>query len=146
MIFIGSDHAGFVLKQAIKENLDELGIKYQEVGNQKFNPRDDYTDFAEAVGRRVVASKGGKGILICSSGIGMAMAANKIKGVRAANVLNLAMAAKSRQHNNSNVLCLGQDYIGPILAKKIVRVWLGTKFSSAARHRRRLAKIERRRS
>ncbi len=142
MIFIGSDHAGFKLKQVVKKYLADLGIKYQDVGNQEFDPDDDYTDFAEAVGRRVVVSKGGKGILICSSGIGMAMAANKIKGVRAANVFNLAMTEKSRQNNNSNVLCLGQSYISPNLAKRIIGVWLRTKFSSAPRHRRRLNKIE----
>ena len=140
-LFIGSDHAGFKLKEQIKEYLIGLKIRYEDLGNQQFDPCDDYPDYARKVAQKVAKTKG-KGILICDSGVGVCIAANKIKGIRAANVYNPKMAIKSREHNDTNILCLGQSYISFNQAKKIIKVWLQTRFSRALRHRRRINKIK----
>ncbi|MCH7759441.1 RpiB/LacA/LacB family sugar-phosphate isomerase [Patescibacteria group bacterium] len=140
-IFIGADHAGFKLKQALKKYLTTLGVRYEDLGNLKFDSGDDYPDFAKKLAQQVSQTKNARGILICDSGIGVCIVANKVKNIRAANVDTLKAAKKSREHNNANVLCLGQDYLKTVQAKKIVNVWLSTKFSSVARHRRRVNKI-----
>ena len=140
-IFIGADHAGFKLKQVLKKYLTTLGVRYEDLGNLKFDPGDDYPDFAKRLAQQVSQTKNARGILICDSGIGVCIVANKVKNIRAANVDTLKLAKKSREHNNANVLCLGQDYLKTAQAKKIVNVWLSTKFSSVARHRRRVNKI-----
>ncbi|MDA2922799.1 RpiB/LacA/LacB family sugar-phosphate isomerase [Patescibacteria group bacterium AH-259-L07] len=141
-IFIGSDHAGFTLKQELKKYLDTLGIKCEDAGNIVFDPTDDYPDFSYAVARKVRKTRGARGILICDSGVGVCMAANKVSGIRAVNAYNIKIAEKSREHNNSNILCLGQDYMSSRQAEKIVKAWLETKFSAATRHHRRVDKIE----
>lgn len=141
-VFIGSDHAGFRLKQELKKYLTSIKVEYEDVGNLRFDKTDDYPDFAKKVGQKVSKTRNSRGILICDSGVGVCTAANKVKGIRAANVYNLKMAKKSREHNNANILCLGQDYITSDQAKKIVKVWLNTKFSSGVRHRRRINKIK----
>ena len=139
-IFIGSDHAGFELKEKIKAFLLKEGIKFEDVGAPNFNPKDDYPDYAAMVAKKVVENNGA-GILICNSGVGMCITANKIKGIRAVNAFNVEIAEKSRIHNNTNVLCLGQDFIEEELAKKIVKIWLETEFTSEERHQRRVDKI-----
>ena len=139
-IFIGSDHAGFKLKEKIKSFLLNEGVNFEDVGALDFNPEDDYPDFAALVAKKV-AENSGAGILVCSSGVGMCITANKIKGIRAINAFNEKIAEMSRIHNNTNVLCLGQDYIEEELAKKIVKRWLETDFSGAERHQRRVDKI-----
>lgn len=141
-IYIGSDHAGFAIKQELKKYLTEIETAYKDVGNLAFDPTDDYPDFAKLVANKVRKSRGSRGILICDSGVGVCMAANKIFGIRAVNAYNIKIAKKSREHNNSNILCLGQDYVSSRQAKKIVNVWLETKFSAAIRHHRRVDKIE----
>lgn len=141
-IYIGSDHAGFTLKQEIKKYLHDLGVKCEDIGNTIFDPTDDYPDFSKAVANKVCKSRGARGILICDSGVGVCIAANKISGIRAVNAYNIKIAKKSCDHNNTNVLCLGQDYVSSQQAKKIVKAWLETKFSTAARHRRRVDKIK----
>jgi len=139
-IYIGSDHGGFELKERIKIFLNNSGYEYEDVGPFHFDAGDDYTDYAFLVAGKVSKSHS-LGILICSSGVGMCIAANKIKGIRAVNAYNIEIAKKSREHNDSNILCLGQDYINARLAKEIVRTWLETGFSPEERHHRRVQKI-----
>lgn len=139
-IYIGSDHAGFGLKEDLKKYLNKLGVAVEDLGNTKLEPLDDYPDYALKVAKKV-AQTNGEGLLICGSGVGMCITANKVKGVRAVNAYNQAMARASRQHNQANVLCFGGGYIKPAEAKKITKAWLETAYSSEARHVRRVKKI-----
>lgn len=140
-VYIGSDHAGFFLKQDLKRYLERLGILYEDVGSMRYEPKDDYPDIALAVARKVV-KEGARGILICDSGVGVCIVANKVKGVRAANVFTVGMARHTREDNDSNVLCLGQEYIKKALARRIVKAWLAAPFSRKKRHVRRVGKIK----
>ena len=140
-IYIGSDHAGHRLKNYIKSYLSETGYYPIDLGNEKYEPGDDYPDFAAKVANEV-SKTDGRGILICDSGVGVCVVANKIKGIRAVNASGPVIARMSREHNNTNVLCLGQNYIRPGLARKIIKVWLETEFSKEERHHRRVNKIE----
>ncbi len=141
MIYLGADHAGFHLKEELKKYLKELGYEYKDLGNQELDPKDDYPDFALVVAEKVTQTKE-KGILICATGFGMAIAANKIKGIRAAVCWDEFTALQSREHNDANVLCLGGKVIDSETAKKIARIWLETEFVGEERHIRRLKKIE----
>lgn len=141
-VFIGSDHAGFKYKQEIKKYLTTLNVAYEDMGNRRLDRQDDYPDFAKKVAQKVAKTKGSRGILICDTGVGACIVANKFPDIRATNVYDLEMARKSREHNNSNVLCLGQDYLTLMSTKKIVKKWLETKFSIASRHHRRVNKIK----
>ncbi len=141
MLFLGADHAGFEAKDLVKEMLHQIEIPFEDLGAEVLIPGDDYVDYAQRVAVRV--AKGyGQGILICDTGIGMAIAANKVRGVRAALCTSIFMAQKSREHNNSNVLVLGAHINSPVELTEIVRVWLDTAFSGEARHMQRLKKIE----
>ncbi len=142
MIYLGADHAGFKLKEEIKKYLKRLDLKYKDLGNQVFDPEDDYPDFAYKVAKRVVREKDARGILICGSGLGMAMSANKVKGIRAAAAWNETTACLAREHNQANVLTLSGWAIKPKLAKRMVKVWLKAKPSRKARHLRRINKIK----
>jgi len=137
-IIIGSDHRGFEIKEKIKEFLDELKIKYEDIGAFRYEPYDDYVDIAEKVVPLV--QDGANAILICGSGIGMGIAANKHKGVYAAVVHNAEEAKMSREHNDSNVLCLGTGHFE--VMKDIVSTWIKSKFSNESRHKRRIEKIK----
>ena len=139
-IYLGSDHGGFKLKEEIKKFLNELNYEYEDLGAKNYEPLDDYPDYAYLVANKV-AQTDSYGILICSSGVGMCIAANKVKGIRAVNAYNVEIAKKSREHNNTNILCLGQNFINFQLAKDIVRVWLQTDFSNEERHKRRVKKL-----
>ena len=141
-IYIGADHAGFRLKEYIKIYLSKTGYTPVDIGNEKYIPGDDYPDYAVKVARKV-SETGGRGIIICDSGVGVCIAANKIKNIRAVNPTNTVVARMSREHNNTNILCLGQNYIKPLLAKKIINIWLETEFSQEKRHHRRVDKINR---
>jgi RpiB/LacA/LacB family sugar-phosphate isomerase len=141
IIYTGSDHAGYKLKEYVKTYLSRAGYNPVDMGNEKYEPGDDYPDFAEKVAKKV-AETGGRGILICDSGVGVCIVANKEKGIRAVNATKPVIARMSREHNNTNVLCMGQNYIKPALAKKIIKVWLETEFSREERHHRRVDKIE----
>ena len=141
MLYLGADHAGFHLKEELKKYLKELGYEYEDLGNQQLEPKDDYPDFALAVAEKVTAGQE-KGILICATGFGMAIAANKVKGIRAAVCWDEFTALQSREHNNANVLCLGGKVIDLEIAKKIARIWLEAEFSNEKRHVRRLEKIK----
>jgi len=138
-IAIGSDHRGFKLKQTFTQHLARIGHKVRDFGCASEDSV-DYPDFALQVAEAVAKRRARLGILICSSGIGMAITANKVKGVRAAQCFNELMATRSRQHNDANVLCLGADYISKRKALAILKAWLGAEFEGG-RHKRRLDKI-----
>ena len=138
-IFIGSDHGGFKLKEKIKKYLKDLNYEYEDLGTNN-TQSSDYPDFAYKVAKKV-SETNSKGILICGTGIGMSISANKVKGIRAALAYDETTARMSREHNNSNILCLGERTTKEALAKKIVKVWLSTKFSKEERHHRRVSKI-----
>jgi ribose 5-phosphate isomerase B len=138
-IAIGADHAGVHLKQEVRRLLDERGIAYSDFGTNAVDSV-DYPDFAAAVAAEVAHGRADFGVLVCGSGIGMAIAANKIAGVRAASVVDEESARLSRSHNNANVLALGERLTPPDRARQIVNVFLDTPFAGG-RHQRRLDKI-----
>ncbi|HEX6988919.1 MAG TPA: ribose 5-phosphate isomerase B [Bacillota bacterium] len=138
-IAIGSDHAGFALKAHLRDALVEAGYAVEDFGTHD-QASCDYPDFARAVGLAVAEGRVERGILICGTGIGMAIAANKIPGVRAACCSEPLSARLTRQDNDSNVLTLGGRLIGPAMALEIARVWLETPFAGG-RHQRRVDKI-----
>jgi len=138
-IAIASDHAGFALKEALKRALGPSVERLDDLGTDSDAPV-DYPDFAEAVGRRVASGAYDRGILVCGTGIGMAIAANKVPGVRAATVWDEATARLSRSHNDANVLALGARDTSPEVALALVRVFLETPFAGG-RHQRRVEKV-----
>ena len=140
-ILIASDHGGFKLKEKIKDFLDKKDISYEDLGAHEDNSEDDYPDYAFILGKRVAKEKNSKGILICGSGAGMVIAVNKVKGIRATIAYDIYSAKTARIDNNVNVLCLREREFSFSKAKKIVKVWLETEFSSLARHKRRIDKI-----
>lgn len=135
-IMIGADHAGFELKQKIASHLRERGFEVQDIGTHSTDSV-DYPDYAFPVARAVAHGDVDRGILVCGSGIGMSMAANRIPGVRAVLASEPYAAKMSRRHNDSNVLCLGGRFLGPDLALEIVDVWLAENFEGG-RHCRRV--------
>ena len=141
MIYLGADHGGFSFKEKIKEFLNELKIEYSDLGNFKLEPDDDFNDYALLVSRKV-AETGGKGILFCTNGLGMCIAANKIRGIRAVVPTTKKTAIQSREHLDANVLCLGSHVISFKDAKKIIKTWLETEFFQKERYVRRLNKIK----
>lgn len=140
-LVLGSDHAGFELKQGIAAALRGLGHEVIDVGTDSLAPV-DYPDYAEAVGRAVVEGRGERGILFCGSGVGASVAANKIRGVRAAVCHDTYSAHQGVEHDDMNVLVLGGRIIGPALAGDLVRAFLGASFSGEERHLRRLQKVK----
>lgn len=140
MIAIGSDFGGFDLKEEIKKYLEEKEIDYIDFGTTK-EEREDYPVVASKVAKSIQSKESEKGILICRSGIGMDMVANKFKGIRAANVWSEEGAKLSRTHNNSNILTLGADFINTNEAIRILRMWLATEFEGG-RHLNRVNMIQ----
>jgi ribose 5-phosphate isomerase B len=140
-IAVAADHGGFHLKALLVAFLKERGQEVMDLGTNSEDPV-DYPDFARAVAREILSKKVEKGILICGSGVGACVAANKFPGIRAAICHDTYSAHQGVEHDNINVLCLGARVIGPELAKEIVRAWLSASFSGAERHRRRVAKID----
>jgi len=141
-IVIGSDHRGFHVKQRIVGLLRTLSHDARDLGVASGDISVDYPDFAFEVARLVGTGEAERGILICGTGIGMCIAANKVAGVRAACVHDIITAEMSRRHNDANVLCMSADMLGEELIDRIVRVWLTTDFE-AGRHQRRVEKIVR---
>ena len=139
VVALGADHGGFPLKEALKAQLAALGYSVVDCGANSTEAV-DYPDFAYAVARLVSEGKAWRGIMVDGAGIGSAMAANKVPGVRAALCYDHATATNSREHNDANVLTLGAGLIGPNLAKQIVEVWLKTEFGGG-RHAQRVNKI-----
>ena len=139
MIAIGSDHGGFALKQEIMKHLEEKGLEYKDFGT--YNEEScDYPVYGAAVARAVANGECDRGILICGTGIGISIAANKIEGIRAANCTDCYMAEMTRRHNDANILALGARVVGSGLALKIVDTFLETGFEGG-RHAKRVALI-----
>lgn len=138
---IGSDHAGFQLKNAMGDVLRSMGKDVLDVGAFNENPS-DYPDFAEAVGRAVLDGKAERGVLICGSGVGASVAANKLPGIRAGMCHDTYSAHQGVEHDNINILVLGSRVIGTALAHDLVQAFLGAKFSNEERHVRRLGKVK----
>lgn len=139
-IAIGADHGGIHLKEEIKKLLFSLGQEVDDVGSHD-EQAVDYPDYAFLVCEKVVGCKVDRGILICGTGIGMTISANKIPGIRCALVHDVFSAKATREHNDSNVLAMGERVIGAGHALEIVRVWLATDFSKADRHAHRIGKV-----
>ena len=140
-IVIGSDHAGFQLKNAMGDVLRGLGHAVLDVGAFNENPS-DYPDFAEAVGRAVLDKKAERGVLICGSGVGASVAANKLPGIRAGMCHDTYSAHQGVEHDDINVLVLGERVIGVKLAEDLVKAFIGAKFTNEERHLRRLGKVK----
>lgn len=140
-VYIASDHAGFLRKEEVKKLLQGKKIPLEDLGPAQFDPGDDYPDFGDKVVDVVKTGKG-VGILVCDTGIGMDILANKHRGIRAALATNAFMAKRSRLHNDANVLVLGEEITDWSTTEQIVMTWLLTPFSGEERHVRRLKKIE----
>ncbi|MCT4619006.1 MAG: ribose 5-phosphate isomerase B [Marinisporobacter sp.] len=138
-IALGSDHGGYQLKDAIKKHLEEKGLQYEDFGTNS-SESVDYPEFGMKVAEAVVSGEFEKGIICCGTGIGISISANKVPGVRCAVVSDTFCAQMSREHNNANVLALGERVTGVGLALKIVDTWLETEFAGG-RHERRVDKI-----
>lgn len=139
-IHLGADHAGFELKEQVERILGELGHQVTDVGTDG-EKSVDYPDYAELVGRAVADGEADLGVLVCGTGLGMAIAANKVPGVRAVQAVDPEMARMARQHNDANVLTLPGRYIGPELAAEVLEAFLGASFEGG-RHQRRVDKID----
>ncbi|MGM0843509.1 MAG: ribose 5-phosphate isomerase B [Bacillota bacterium] len=138
-VAIASDHGGMNIREEIKDLLNELGIEFDDFGCE-CDTSVDYPDYAQPVAEKVANGEYDRGILICGTGIGMSISANKVKGIRCALVHDLFSAKATREHNNSNVLAMGERVIGPGLAREIAKVWLQTDYEGG-RHERRVGKI-----
>jgi ribose 5-phosphate isomerase B len=138
-VVVGSDHAAVAAKSIVVDALKELGVRVDDVGSDG-RESVDYPDYAAEVARNVASGKADRGILLCGTGIGMSIAANKVEGVRAALAHDVTTARMSRLHNDANVLALGGGLLGERLLREIVSVWLATEFEGG-RHQRRVEKI-----
>ena len=141
MIAIGSDHGGFELKKKLMEHLSERGLEYKDFGTYS-SASCDYPVYAKAVARAVASGECDRGIIICGTGIGVSITANKVRGIRAALCGDCFSAEATRQHNDANVLCMGARVVGEGLALKIADTFLVTPFSNDVRHIRRISMIE----
>lgn len=143
LIYLAADHRGFRLKESLKQYLKNSGYEVIDVGNTQLVEGDDYPDFAALAARKVsLDPENAKAILVCGSGVGMDIVANKFQHVRSTLALNSDQAMASRNDDDTNVLCFASDYIEEEDAKRILGAWLPTKFSGEERHQRRLRKIE----
>jgi ribose 5-phosphate isomerase B len=140
-IVIGADHAGFELKEKLRAELERAGHELVDVGAHEYDAHDDYPDFAAAVARAVVGGQGEKGILVCGSGVGACIAANKIRGARACLCHDIYSAVQGVQHDDMNVLCLGGMIVGEALARQLVTGFLSASFLPQERFQRRLDKV-----
>ncbi len=141
-VAIGSDHAGVAMKASLIASLRLDGWELTDVGAH-IEESCDYPEYAVAVARQVASGEADRGVLICGTGVGMAIAANKVRGVRAASVSEPVSAALARSHNDANVVCLGARIVGPEVALEVVRAFLSTAFSGGERHTRRVEQIRR---
>lgn len=139
-VFVGSDHAGFELKKEIKKHLEKKGFETSDLGTDSIEST-DYPDYAAKVAKSVAKDKNSLGIVICGTGTGTAIAANKIRGIRAAQATSLYLAKMAREHNDANVLSLGSRVTKTKEALEIVDAFLSTPFSGEERHKRRVEKI-----
>ncbi|MDD6090589.1 MAG: ribose 5-phosphate isomerase B [Candidatus Limivicinus sp.] len=141
MIAIGCDHGGFKLKQAVMKHLEERGLEYKDYGTYS-DESCDYPVYGKAVANAVASGECDRGIIICGTGIGISIAANKIRGIRAALCGDCFSAEATRLHNDANILAMGARVVGEGLALKIVDIFLDTPFSGDERHRRRISMLE----
>lgn len=141
-IYLGSDHRGFELKNRLRGWLEQAGHSVHDMGPSVYQPTDDYPDYAFLVAERVKNEASATGIVMCGSGVGMAVAANKVAGVRAGLIHDPDMAIVAREHDDINVLALGSDFIDFQQAKQVVEKWLKASYSGEVRHSRRIKKIE----
>lgn len=141
-IAIGADHGGFPLNERVIAELRVAGHELIDFGTHDGSQPDDYPDYAQRVGEAIQKGEAGLGILICGSGVGAAVAANKLRGIRAALCGDTYSAHQCREHDDCNVLCLGARVVGVELALELVRTFVGARFTGEARHLRRLAKIK----
>jgi len=141
IIAVGSDHAGFALKSVVIECIRAAGHEVTDCGAYALDPADDYPDFAAAVARAVASGKAERGILVCGSGVGASVAANKVRGARCALCHDTFSARQGVEDDDMNVLALGARIIGPSLAQECINAFLRARFSKAARHQRRLDKV-----
>jgi ribose 5-phosphate isomerase B len=141
-IAIAADHGGFPLNERVIEELRAAGHEIEDFGTHDGSVPDDYPDYALSVGRALQSGKAEIGIIICGSGVGASVAANKLRGVRAALCGDTYSAHQSREHDDCNVLCLGARVVGYELALEIVRAFVAARFTGEERHRRRLAKVD----
>ena len=141
MIALGCDHGGFELMKDVKKHLEERGLEYKDFGTYSADSC-DYPVYGKAVANAIVSGECDRGILICGTGIGISISANKVKGIRAAVVSDCFSAQATREHNDANIIAFGARVVGPGLALKIVDTFLDTPFSNGERHLKRIAQIE----
>ncbi len=141
LVAVGVDHGGYPLKQYILEEIRKEGHEPVDVGAYRLDPTDDYPDFARAVGEAILSGRAERGVLVCGSGVGAAIAASKMKGIRAAVCHDHYSAHQGVEHDDMNVLCLGARIIGPELAVDLIKAFLAARFSGEERHVRRLGKV-----
>ena len=141
-IVMGSDHAGFELKNELKDLVESLGHEVHDVGALTYDAQDDYPDFAEKLAIELMEGRADRGILLCGSGIGASIAANKFPGIHAANCEDYYSAHQGVEHDKMNVLVMGGRIIGGAVASDMVRAYLGAEFSGDARHVRRTGKVK----
>ena|SRR3989344_1979841 len=142
MIYLGADHRGFELKTRLFKRLIDEGYEVTDLGNDHFDPNDDYVDFAQRVAGAVKGAPENKGILFCGSGAGVDMVANKFDGIRSALVFDVQRAKQAREHEDANVISLPADTLDEEKAWKIVKTFIQTSFKGEKRHERRLEKIQ----
>ena len=142
-VAFAADHAGAAMKDVLLRRLRAAGLGHDwiDLGGDGSDPEDDYPDFAQRLGEAIVEGAADRGILICGSGVGASVAANKIRGIRSAVCHDTYSAHQGVEHDDMNVLCLGARVIGPELAPELVRAFLGAHYTAEARHVRRLAKV-----
>jgi ribose 5-phosphate isomerase B len=141
IVALGSDHGGYALKSAVADAIRSVGHDVLDCGATSLNPGDDYPDFTAAVARAVLDGKAERGVVVCGSGVGAAIAANKFAGIRASLCHDTFSARQGVEDDSMNVLALGARIIGPSLAEELVKAFLHATFSNAERHRRRLEKV-----
>lgn len=141
-IYLGADHRGFELKEFLKKELERIGFKVKDLGNLKYDPLDDFPDFAFPVAKKVVKEKGSLGILLCGSGIGVSIAANRIKGARACLGFDKDQVEKGREHDHCNILCLPADYIDKKSALELAKIFLSAKPRNEEKYLRRIKKLD----
>ena len=141
MIALGSDHGGFELKEAVKKHLQERGLEFKDFGTYDLNSC-DYPEFGRAAAEAVASGECDRGIVICTTGIGISIVANKVKGIRCALCSEKTSARLTREHNDANMLAMGGGMIGTVQALEIVDTFLDTPFSEMEKHSRRISKIE----
>jgi len=141
VVALGADHGGYSLKTELAPWLQSQGYEVLDLGAHSLDPADDYPDFAEATARAVVAGRAERGILICGSGVGASVAANKVPGIRACVCHDTYSAHQGVEHDEMNVLCLGGRIIGIELAKELAAAFLNARFTGEERHRRRMDKV-----